>query len=352
MPPSRRLALVALFALLAALSAYVLGGVLSTVFFAVTVAYVLFPLRRRLVARGFSRRLASVAVTALAFLGLFAVVSPLSYVLYRRRSVVVDLLRELPDELVLEVAGFRYVLPTAPLLDAARETIASVALTAASAAPVLTLKAFLFALLVYGLLYKPGDVRRAVYGFVPTEYHGVVDALHERVRSTLLAIYVLQAATAVGTGLVAFVVFVLLGYGSALTLAIVAAVLQFVPVVGPSVLVVALAVVDLVGGDVQRAVLVVVLGLTLVGFLPDAVIRPRLAGIASDLPVSLYFVGFVGGVLSVGPIGFVAGPLVVALLVEVVSLLSAEADATDSVGAGGEAAVGAESRPHSDSKTS
>jgi predicted PurR-regulated permease PerM len=334
-PPDRRLALVGLFALLVALSAYVLGGVLSTVFFAVTVAYVLYPLRRRLVERGFSQRVASASVTALAFLALFVVVVPLSFVLYRRRSVVIDLIRELPAELVVEAAGFRYVVPTGSLFDAAREGVASVALTAASAAPVLTLKAFLFALLVYGLLYKPGGVSKAVYGFVPPAYHGVVDALHERVRSTLLAIYVLQAATAVGTGVVAFVVFSLLGYGSALTLAIVAAVLQFIPVVGPSVLIVALAVSDVVGGDVQHAVLVVVLGLVLVGFLPDAVIRPRLAGIASDLPVSLYFVGFVGGVLSLGAVGFVAGPLVVALLVEVVGLLSAAAEPVPDAGAEG-----------------
>jgi predicted PurR-regulated permease PerM len=37
--------------------------------------------------------------------------------------------------------------------------------------------------------------------------------------------------------------------------------------------------------------------------------------------VSLYFVGFVGGVLTLGAIGIIAGPLIVAILVEVVELL-------------------------------
>ena len=42
------------------------------------------------------------------------------------------------------------------------------------------------------------------------------------------------------------------------------------------------------------------------------------------MPASLYFVGFTGGVLSLGVIGFIAGPVVVAMLVEVVNLLAAE----------------------------
>jgi hypothetical protein len=41
----------------------------------------------------------------------------------------------------------------------------------------------------------------------------------------------------------------------------------------------------------------------------------------ADLPASLYFVGFTGGVLTLGAVGIIAGPLAIALLVEAVSLL-------------------------------
>jgi hypothetical protein len=51
-----------------------------------------------------------------------------------------------------------------------------------------------------------------------------------------------------------------------------------------------------------------------IGVVPDAVIRPRLASWAADLPTSLYFIGFVDGVLTVGPVGSIAGPLVVELV--------------------------------------
>jgi predicted PurR-regulated permease PerM len=62
----------------------------------------------------------------------------------------------------------------------------------------------------------------------------------------------------------------------------------------------------------------------IIGLVPDLVVRPQLASRQAKLPVSLYFVGFVGGVLTVGVIGVVAGPLVVALLIETVQLLAGD----------------------------
>lgn len=164
-------------------------------------------------------------------------------------------------------------------------------------------------------------------------------ALHVRVKHTLYGIYVLQAATAFGTAIVAAGVFWALGYDGVLTLAIVAGVLQFVPVLGPSLLIVVLAAVDLAAGATTWAILVLVVGGILIGAAPDAVIRPRLAAWAADLPTSLYSIGFVGGVLTVGAIGVIAGPLVVALVVELVDLLSGPARGDPGVGAGAVAAA-------------
>jgi len=145
---------------------------------------------------------------------------------------------------------------------------------------------------------------------------------------------VLQAATAFGTFLVAWVLFSLLGYQGAFALAVIAGVFQFVPVVGPSIAVLAIAAAEIAAGDVFGAVVVTVLGLTLVGFLPDAVIRPRLARYTTGMAPSLYFVGFTGGVLSPGLVGFIAGPVIVALLLETVTLLADERGVAHSTDAG------------------
>ena len=327
---NRQRLLVALLVALAALAAVVLANVLRTVVFAVTVAYVLYPLRQRFVARGLSRRIACAAATAVAFLGATLLVAPLLYALYRRRSALIAILEGIPDFVPISVGGFETVIEIAPYAAAAETWVRGVALAVAAAAPVLVLELVVFTFLVYGILYRPGAAETAVLGVVPAEYHDIPRRLHERTRETLYSIYVLQAATAAGTFVLAFAVFRLLGYGSPVLLAVIAGVLQFVPVVGPSVLIVALGAGDFLVGETARAVAVIVIGLVVVAFVPDAVIRTRLAGWAGKISPGLYFVGFVGGILTLGAVGVIVGPLVVSLLLEVIDMLSEEgaADAT------------------------
>ena len=320
----RTYVLTGLLAALVLLVTVLLSSVLATVFFAITVAYVLFPLSAWFVDRGLPKRLAAAVSTAIAFVVGSLVLVPLGFVIYRRRRDLFAFFQRLPDEIPVTVAEFSYTIDVQSWLVAARDALASVAVGIASETPILALKAVLFAILVYAMLWRPTAPGTVVYRTVPPAYHDVITRFHKRLQSTLYAIYVLQAATAFGTFLVAWALFALLGYNGAFALAVVAGILQFVPVVGPSVVIVAIATAEAVAGDVAGALVVTVLGLSLVGFLPDAVIRPRLARYTTGMPASLYFVGFTGGVLSLGLVGFIAGPVLVAILVEVVNLLAAE----------------------------
>lgn len=177
-------------------------------------------------------------------------------------------------------------------------------------------------------MLRPGAIKKATFEIVPVEYHDIIKALNTRVSGTLYALYIVQVSTAIVTFPLAVIVFYALGYDSVFVLSVVAAILQFFPVIGPGMLAAALAGHDLLIGMPNRAIGVIVLGPLVVGLLPDVVIRPRLASSRAKLPASLYFVGFVGGVLTVGVIGIIAGPLVVAMLVEVVDLL-ADSDEID-----------------------
>ena len=320
----RTYVLAGLLVLTGCLTTVLLARVLATIFFAITVAYVLFPVSEWLGRHGLNKRLSAAVTTGVAFVGGTLVFVPLAAVLYLRRRDLFTFFQQLPSVVTLEFGGFSYPVEIDPTLTAARETLTAVAVDLAAESPVLALKAVLFAILVYAMLWQPQAPKKAVYRTVPASYHEVVDRLHQRLRGTLYAIYVLQAATAFGTFVVAWVVFGLLGYQGAFALAVVAGILQFVPVIGPSVVVLTIAGADLINGNITGAIAVTVFGLVFVGFLPDAVIRPKLARYTTGLPASLYFVGFTGGVLTLGVIGFIAGPVVIALLVELSSLLTSE----------------------------
>jgi predicted PurR-regulated permease PerM len=318
----RRYVLAGLLVAVGLLAAAILREVLETVFFAVTVAYVLYPIRQRFVARGLSRRVASALVTVLAFVAVVVLLAPVAWTIFRRRQSIVDFLRNLPDEIYVHVGGTVVTVDAARLVDTAAAFLRDLAGSLALSSAVIALQFAMFTFLLYGLLLRPSSVERAAFELVPSGYHDVVRALHRRTAGTLYALYIIQAATAALTFPVAVAVFYGLGYESAFVLAVVSAILQFIPIIGPGMLAVGLAAYDVVVGVPQRAIAVLILGPTLIGLLPDVVVRPRLATRQANLPASLYFVGFVGGVLTVGVIGVIAGPLVVALLVEVVDLLS------------------------------
>jgi len=313
-----------------ALTTAFLSSVLATVFFSITVAYVLFPLSEWFVGRGLSKRVAAGVTTAIAFVGGSLVAVPPIAVLYVRRRELLLFFTQLPKEIPLQFGELQFTIDVQSALVTLRNGIGALAVELAGETPILALKVVLFAFLVYAMLWRPNAPSRAVYRTVPEPYHDIVARYHRRLRSTLYAIYVLQAATAFGTFLVAWALFSLLGYQGAFALAVIAGVLQFVPVVGPSIVVIAIAAADLAAGDVVGAVVVSVLGLSLVAFLPDAVIRPRLARYTTGMAASLYFVGFTGGVLSLGLVGFIAGPVIVALLLETVALLATERAANGS----------------------
>ncbi|MFB6093214.1 MAG: AI-2E family transporter, partial [Haloquadratum sp.] len=325
----RRHVLGAVFVLAGALAAVLLRSVLGTGFFAVTVAYLLWPVRRTLVDRGHSRRVASALATTGAFTMTLLAVAPLAVVGYLRFDALAALFGLLPAAVDLRFFGFEYVVTLDSVTTLLLGELERTARWAARAAPVLLVKVTLFAFLVYSLLFYGEDAQRAVIALVPPGYRGAARALNRRARDTLYAIYVLQAATAFGTFALALPVFLALGYDSVVTLATVAAVLQFVPIVGPSLLVAGLAAYHVAVGELARAAVVFLVGGVAVAWLPDVLIRPRLARRTADIPGSLYFVGFFGGVLTIGPIGVIAGPLAVGLLVESAALLSTELNSDD-----------------------
>ena len=326
----RRYVLAGIVVALGVVTGGILLEVLGTILFALTVAYVLMPVQRWLVRRGLTEWTGALAATLLGFLGVIAVFSPLVVALYFRLEQVLDAIAALPRELSVSLFGMTYAIEAGQIQAAALEYLSGAATAFALALPVLAIKFALFVVLLFGLLLKGNEAGRAAIAPVPHAYRDVVYALAQRARETLYAIYVLQVATSVATLAVAYPLFWALDYEAALTLAIVAAVLQFVPIIGPSLLVVPIALYQVAVGDIAAATLIAVLGLGLVAWLPDVAVRPRLARRSAGFSGSLYFVGFTGGLFTLGAIGVVVGPLLVAVFVEAVDLLADEvnADAT------------------------
>jgi predicted PurR-regulated permease PerM len=323
-PTDRTTGLAALLLGLAGLSTLVLGAVVGTVFFAGTVAYLLIPVVRRVERLGVSRWIAS-ALTAAAVSAVAVVPFALAVSAVRGRIAdAIDAAEQLPETYSFGAFGYEYVVDIGVVADAIATYGAALAVDLAGELPVLALKLTLFGVLVFGLLVAHRDAERALLAVVPPGYRDVAGALGHRARATLYALYVLQAATAVATTAIALPVFYVFDVPYTLTLAVAAGVLQFVPIVGPSIVIAGVAAYWAATGAADAALVFLLVAGVLVAWLPDVLVRPRLSRETADLPGSLYFIGFTGGLLTVGPVGVIAGPLVVALTAEAASLLAEE----------------------------
>ncbi|WP_254864623.1 AI-2E family transporter [Halovivax gelatinilyticus] len=325
----RRYALAAIVVLLGILTGIILLEVLATILFAITVAFVLVPVQRWLVRRGLGERLAAIGATLVGFLGALAVFAPIFVTVYYRIDELEALIRSVPDEIPITAFGETVTVESALIQDALLDVVGAFAVAFVWALPELVIKFALFVLLLFALLLKGRAAAKAAVAPVPPAYRDVVAALATRAQETLYAIYVLQVATGIATLLIGYPLFLALGYDVAFTLAMIAAILQFVPIIGPSLLILPLAGYEVLQGDIAAAILVGVLGVGLIAWFPDVYIRPKLAYRSAGLPGSLYFVGFTGGLFTMGPIGIVIGPLIVAVFVEAVELLADEVHARE-----------------------
>lgn len=321
-PGNRQRVLGGVLAVLLLLSGVILFEVLGTIVFAMTVAFVLTPIKGRLREMGLGQNTATIIVSLGAVVGVMLLFAPLVIVLMLRLQAAINLIAGLPETISVLVLGVDVEIPLAELLGAAQVWIQRSALAFSRGVPTLLLKLSLFGFLVYAIIQNESDIAHAVFAVVPPRYREIAHALHERARETLYAIYILQGATSIGTVIAALPLFYFLGYDAWIALATLAGILQFIPVLGPSILIAALTVADVAVGNLTRAVLIMILGGIFIAAAPDVILRPRLAAYTIRLSSGSYFIGFVGGILTIGALGVIVGPLVIALVVEAARLLA------------------------------
>lgn len=320
----RRNIIAGLLGIVAVLAGVLLIDVLPTVFFGITVAYVLIPFSDRVQNQGFSRSGASLISTIATLLIAILLFIPMGVVLYLRRREIISIVRGLPSAVTFEFGEFVYTIDASEVISLGVTYFSRFAIELLRNSPVLLTKVVVFVFVVFGVLVRRHELQRALIAPVAAEYHDIAFAINTRIRSTLYTLYIVQVMTSIVTFAVAIPVFWLLGYQYPITLAVVAGVLQFLPVIGPGFLIGGLTLYELINGVYPDAVLVFVFGMGIVALAPDVLLRPRLVSERASLPASLYFVGFVGGVLSLGPVGIIAGPLLVSVLVFLLSMLGTE----------------------------
>jgi predicted PurR-regulated permease PerM len=311
------IALVTGIVIAATLSFWPLLGVLIL---SSSLAIVVLPLQRRLRER-MNEELAAAVTTTLVFVAFFGTVLFTVSVIYNNAdylseiiSIIIGWVRGANVELIssdLAIPPERVADWINDQLDRFSDNIGYII----RSLPFLIVEFIVFFLSLFMFVLRGDAIRTEFVGHLPPRIVSAIERMSVMVVDTLYAIYVVHIATSVLTFILAVPFFYLLGYDHIIFYSLMAALFQLIPIIGPSFLMLFLAAFALSMGDMRALALLAVIGYPVVCAFPDIYVRPMMMGKRASIHPVLMWIGFFGGLAVMGIVGFVLGPLFVALVV-------------------------------------
>ncbi|MDG6256092.1 MAG: AI-2E family transporter [Methanomicrobiaceae archaeon] len=332
------IALVAGIVIAATLSFWPLIGVLIL---SSSLAVVVLPLQRRLRAK-MSEELAAAVTTALVLVALVSTVLFTVSVIYSNIDYLAEIVSLIIGWIRAAYADLIYsemAIPPDMVTDWINDQIHQFSQYVGSivrSLPFLIVEFIVFFLSLFMFILRGDAIRDEFVGLLPDRIVGSIERMSVMVVDTLYAIYVVHIATSVLTFLLALPFFYLIGFDHVVFYSLLAALFQLVPILGPSFLMIFLGIYALSIGDMRSLVLIAVVGYPVVCALPDIYLRPLMMGMRASIHPVLMWIGFFGGLAVMGLVGFILGPLFVALVVSGYHIIIDELKgARDDVGGAG-----------------
>jgi predicted PurR-regulated permease PerM len=188
----------------------------------------------------------------------------------------------------------------------------------------IALDSIIFFASLYVLLVHGEQFRVRIMARIPDTVRGHVQKMADDIVDTLYAIYVVLVAIAALTFVISIPVFWVLGYGHVLFYSFLCAICELIPVLGSSVVFIFLGAYALSIGDITGVLILFFFGYICVAALPEIFVRPVLMGRRLKLHPLLMLIGFIGGIIALGMVGFVIGPVIIVLLMDIYRLLFVE----------------------------
>lgn len=142
-------------------------------------------------------------------------------------------------------------------------------------------------------------------------------------RNVSVAVLLSSLGTAGAQTVAALLGYLVTGVPKPLLFALITFVVAFIPAIGATSVVIAAAGVLLLTGHPQAALVLALWGALVVGFV-DNIVKPWLLKGRMEIHGGLIFFALIGGIATFGPVGLVAGPLILSFFLAVVRLCRRE----------------------------
>lgn len=314
--------------LIAAIIAF--RSLFEVIIVALSLAVIVTPLFRYMENRLGSRRIAAMVTTLLVLLLFVGTISLAIWVVYNNREFIGEILTIIVDLFRgVEEVPFTSGIPLSfdQLSQWAGDQVIVIAdLIAAFIRdlPLLVIQVLIMFLGIYLFLLYGDQIWTGLVSRLPATTKHAFARMTRPIVDTFYAIYVVHFSTAALTFILALPFFTLLGYGHVLFFALVAGIFQLFPMIGDSALMIFLLIYAISQGDIRGALLIIFVGYPIVTAFPDMYYRPLMMGNRTAIHPVLMWIGFFGGVLALGTIGILLGPLFIAIIVSGYAVLIEE----------------------------
>lgn len=186
-----------------------------------------------------------------------------------------------------------------------------------------TILTLVFALMTMFFMLRDGPkLRDPVCELVPLPASETLVIL-DKMRSTVQSVFVGVVLVSIIQAIIAGITYWILGVPAPLLWAFVTFVFCTIPMLGGPVVYVPLAIKLVIDGRIPQALILLFIGFGVISTV-DNFLRPVFIGARSDLHPMAIFFSLLGGVLVMGPIGLMAGPMVLTLMLGLIDIVRAQ----------------------------
>lgn len=181
--------------------------------------------------------------------------------------------------------------------------------------PYLAARLFLAAFLSFYMVRDGKGIKEALIKLVPSSNREKVVRLIAACDAVIYGVVVGYLSKAIITGFISVIVFYFLGIGNPVLMGVIVAAFDFVPLIGPWTVFLGLFLWYALQGELVYAFQVFVICYVIISLIPELYIRPKVSGTISHVHPMVMLIGILGGIMTMGAIGVLAGPLILGVIV-------------------------------------
>jgi len=332
-------------------AAFIVWPFVPAILWATVFSILLYPRFTKMVEKGWNRTLAALTVTLipaivvilpLAVLGTIAGVQVVGYA-----QEIVSTSKASQDHSILKAIGSELDKTAQPILQQLGVTNVNIAdlieknesqLAKGITGPLVnglqsflvTVVTLIIALLTTFFMVRDcHNMRDVILDIIPLKREET-EAILTRVAVTVRSVFFAVAVVAIIQGAIAGITYWIAGVPGAVPLMLITTLFCMIPMLGGPVIYVPVALSLLLQGKTWQGITVLAVGFIIISNI-DNLLRPLFIGANTKLhPIPVFF-ALLGGVLVLGPVGLMAGPMLLTVILAVIDVLRLKADVEPSI---------------------